>query len=47
MEAWYAHQLGKPVIVYTGGRPAHPWTVYVATHVCPELEDAVAALDAL
>jgi nucleoside 2-deoxyribosyltransferase len=47
MEAWHAHRLGKPVIVYTGGRPAHPWTVYVATHVCPELEDAVAALDAL
>jgi nucleoside 2-deoxyribosyltransferase len=47
MEAWYAHRLAKPVIAYTGGTPAHPWTVYVATHVCRELEEAVAALDAL
>ncbi len=47
MEAWYAHRLGKPVIAYTGGTPAHPWTVYVATRVCPELEDAVAALGGL
>jgi nucleoside 2-deoxyribosyltransferase len=47
MEAWYAHRLGKPVIAYTGGTPAHPWTVYVATRVCRELEEAVAALDAL
>ena len=47
MEAWYAHGLGKPVIAYTGGTPAHPWTVYVATRVCGELEDAVAALGEL
>ena len=47
MEAWYAHRLGKPVIAYTGGTPAHPWTVYVATRVCRELEEAVAALDVL
>ena len=30
MEAWYAHSRGKPVVVYTGGTPPHPWTVYVA-----------------
>ncbi len=44
MEAWYAHRSGKPVIAYTGGTPAHPWTVYVATRVCADLEDAVAAV---
>ena len=44
MEAWYAHALGKPVIAYTGGTPAHPWTVYVADVVCAELERAVRAL---
>jgi nucleoside 2-deoxyribosyltransferase len=47
MEAWYAHRSGKPVIVYTGGTPAHPWTVYVATRVCADLEHAVAELDAV
>ena len=44
MEAWYAHERGKPVVAYTGGTPAHPWTVYVADAVCAELEEAVAAL---
>lgn len=44
MEAWYARRSGKPVIAYTGGTPPHPWTVYVATRVCADLEDAVAAL---
>ena len=44
MEAWYAHARGKPVVVYTGGAPPHPWTVYVATQVCADLEQAVAAL---
>jgi nucleoside 2-deoxyribosyltransferase len=44
MEAWYAHALGKRVVAYTGGTPAHPWTVYVADAVCPELESAVRAL---
>lgn len=44
MEAWYAHQAGKPVVAYTGGSPAHPWTVYVATAVCADLEQAVSAL---
>ena len=44
MEAWYAHALGKPVVAYTGGTPAHPWTVYVTTAVCADLEDAVRAL---
>jgi nucleoside 2-deoxyribosyltransferase len=46
MEAWYAHRAGKPVVAYTGGAPAHPWTVYVAAAVCAELEQAVAALAA-
>jgi nucleoside 2-deoxyribosyltransferase len=41
MEAWHAHSLGKPVVAYTGGTPPHPWTVYVASSVCAELEDAV------
>jgi nucleoside 2-deoxyribosyltransferase len=46
MEAWYAHRAGKPVVVYTGGTPPHPWTVYVAASVHAALEDAVAALTA-
>jgi nucleoside 2-deoxyribosyltransferase len=44
MEAWYAHRAGKCVIAYTGGTPAHPWTIYVADAVCGGLEEAVAAL---
>jgi nucleoside 2-deoxyribosyltransferase len=44
MEAWYAHTLGKPVVVYTGGTPPHPWTVYVADGLCDDLEDAVRML---
>jgi nucleoside 2-deoxyribosyltransferase len=44
MEAWYAHSLGKPVIAYTGGSPAHPWTVYVCREVCADLVDAVTSL---
>jgi nucleoside 2-deoxyribosyltransferase len=44
MEAWYAHAIGKPVIAYTAGTPAHPWTVYVADAVYDQLEDAVQAL---
>jgi nucleoside 2-deoxyribosyltransferase len=44
MEAWYAHSRGKPVVAYTGGAPAHPWTVYVAVVVCDDLEQAVRAL---
>jgi nucleoside 2-deoxyribosyltransferase len=44
MEAWYAHSRGKPVVAYTGGVPAHPWTVYVAVVVCDDLERAVQAL---
>jgi nucleoside 2-deoxyribosyltransferase len=44
MEAWYAHTQRIPVVVYTGGTPAHPWTVYVAQAVHARLEDAVAAL---
>lgn len=46
MEAWYAHSRAVPVVVYTGGTPAHPWTVYVATSVHASLEDAVEALPA-
>jgi nucleoside 2-deoxyribosyltransferase len=45
MEAWYAHRRGKRVVAYTGGTPAHPWTVYVADAVCENLEDAVRALE--
>jgi len=44
MEAWYAHSRGIPVVVYTGGTPPHPWTVYVAASVHQSLEDAVRAL---
>jgi nucleoside 2-deoxyribosyltransferase len=44
MEVWYAHSRGTPVIAYTGGSPAHPWTVYVAAGVWADLEQAVAAL---
>jgi nucleoside 2-deoxyribosyltransferase len=44
MEAWHAHTLGLPVVAYTGGVPAHPWTVYVSRSVHAALEDAVAAL---
>jgi len=44
MEAWYAHARGIPVVVYTGGTPAHPWTTYVAASVHSSLEEAVAAL---
>jgi nucleoside 2-deoxyribosyltransferase len=44
MEAWHAHVLGKPVVVYTGGTPPHPWTVFVARSVHADLESAVAAL---
>jgi nucleoside 2-deoxyribosyltransferase len=44
MEAWYAHSLGKPVIVYTAGTPAHPWTAYVAREVRADLDDAIRAL---
>jgi nucleoside 2-deoxyribosyltransferase len=46
MEAWYAHTRGIPVVVYTGGTPAHPWTVYVARSVHTGLEQALAALPA-
>jgi hypothetical protein len=31
-------------VVYTGGEPAHPWTVYVADAIHADLEQAVAAL---
>jgi nucleoside 2-deoxyribosyltransferase len=44
MEAWYAHGLGKPVVVYTAGRKPHPWTVYVSASVHAELGEAVRVL---
>jgi nucleoside 2-deoxyribosyltransferase len=44
MEAWYAHDRGIPVVVYTGGTPPHPWTVYVAASSHADLDAAVAAL---
>jgi nucleoside 2-deoxyribosyltransferase len=44
MEAWYARSRGIPVVVYTAGTPAHPWTVFVAASVHGTLEAAVAAL---
>ena len=43
MEAWYAHSHGITVVAYTGGEPAHPWTVFVSRSVHAALEDAVAA----
>ena len=47
MEAWYAHAAGTPIIAYTGGAPAHPWTVYVAVGLHADLEQAVAALESV
>lgn len=47
MEAWYAHTAGTPIIAYTGGAPAHPWTVYVAVGLHADLEQAVAALESV
>jgi nucleoside 2-deoxyribosyltransferase len=44
MEAWYAHGLGKLVVAYTGGKPPHPWTAYVADVISDDLERAVLAL---
>ena len=44
MEAWYAHSRGKPVVVWTDGTWAHPYTVFVASGVHSNLEDAVTAL---
>ena len=44
MEAWYAHARGIPVVGYTGGTPAHPWTVYVTRSLHARLEDAVRSL---
>jgi nucleoside 2-deoxyribosyltransferase len=44
MEAWYARSKGVRVVVYTGGTPPHPWTLYVADSVHASLDDAIAAL---
>ena len=44
MEAWYAHSRGIRVLVYTGGDPPHPWTVYVAESIHTALEAAIGAL---
>jgi nucleoside 2-deoxyribosyltransferase len=46
MEAWYAHTRAIPVVVYTGGAPVHPWTVYIAAEVHAGLDDAIGALGA-
>jgi nucleoside 2-deoxyribosyltransferase len=43
MEAWYAHARGLPVVAYTGGTPAHPWTVFVSASVHADLGMAVQA----
>ncbi|MBA3245133.1 MAG: nucleoside 2-deoxyribosyltransferase [Actinobacteria bacterium] len=43
MEAWYAHSRGIPVVVYTGGQPPHPWTVYASAALHVDLEGAVGA----
>ena len=47
MEAWYARSAGIPVVAYSGGAWAHPWTVYVSASVHARLADAVAAVAAL
>jgi nucleoside 2-deoxyribosyltransferase len=44
MEAWYAHGRGIRVVAFTGSRTPHPWTVYVSSATCAELEAAVEAL---
>ena len=43
MEAWYALSRGIPVVAYTGGEPAHPWTACVAESVHADLSAAVEA----
>ena len=47
MEAWYSHGVGRPVVAYTGGTPPHRWTLYVAVHVCADLDEALAAIASL
>ena len=44
MEAWYAHARGIPVVVYTGGAPAHPWAIFVAASVHVSLDAAIGSL---
>jgi len=39
-----AGSCGKPIVAYTGGARAHPWTVYVSASVHAELKDAADAL---
>ena len=46
MEAWYAHSVGKPVVVWSADTWVHPWTTFVAASAHEKLEDAVAALRA-
>ena len=41
MEAWYAHSIGKPVVVHAGDRTPHPWTVYTARSIHATIHDAV------
>ena len=44
MEAWYAHSTGTPVVAWTGGAWAHPWTIYVSRSVHAELDGAIDAI---
>ena len=46
MEVWYAHSRGLPVVAYTSGQWAHPWTVHASTSVHAGLEDATQAVAA-
>ena len=43
MESWYAHSRGIPVVAYTGGQWAHPWTVFVSVAVHADLDAAIDA----
>lgn len=48
MEVFYAHSLGKPVIVanVSGSQPS-PWLVYHASFVTESLDEAIAVVGAL
>lgn len=37
-------RIALAVVAYTGGSPAHPWTVFVARWLHADLEEAVGAL---
>lgn len=44
IDACDAWSKGKPVVAWTDGAWAHPWTVYVSRSAHERLEDAVAAV---